>query len=70
MQKGKLYLIPTSLGNNDLKLVLPHYVYDIINDIDYYIVENIKTAAGFLKQAGIKKNIHDLFFYELNVNTN
>jgi len=70
MQKGRLYLIPTSLGSEDLKLVLPQQIFDIINDIDHYIVENVKKTVGFLKQSGIKKRVQDLFFYELNVNTN
>jgi 16S rRNA (cytidine1402-2'-O)-methyltransferase len=69
MQKGKLYLIPVTLGNYDLEQSLPRSVFDIINKIDIYIVENIKSAEGFLKKAGIKKSVNDLIFQELNVNT-
>jgi 16S rRNA (cytidine1402-2'-O)-methyltransferase len=70
MQKGTLYLIPSAIGNSDLKTVLPSRIFEVINGIDHYIVENIKTSSGFLKRAGIKKSIRELFFYELNVNTN
>jgi len=70
MQKGKLYLIPVTLGSNNLEQTLPKSVFEIINEIEHYIVENIKSAVNFLKQAGIKKKIQDLTFYELNVNTN
>lgn len=69
MQKGNLYLIPTSLGNNDLMQVLPKPAFYIINEIDYYIVENIKSAVQFLKLAGLNKEPQSLNFNVLNVNT-
>ncbi len=69
MQKGKLYLIPVSLGNNDLRQTLPQPVFDVINNIDNYIVENIKSAAGFLKSAGLNKSLKELSFTVLNVDT-
>ncbi|MEO8514911.1 MAG: SAM-dependent methyltransferase, partial [Ignavibacteria bacterium] len=69
MQKGKLYLIPNSLGSDDLTKVIPAHVFDIINKIDHYIVENIRTAAKFLKLAGIKKPLTELMFYVLNTNS-
>ena len=70
MNKGKLYLIPNSLGNDDLALTVPRLVFDTVNICDVYIVENIKSAAKFLKLAGIKKPLKELTFYVLNVNTN
>jgi 16S rRNA (cytidine1402-2'-O)-methyltransferase len=69
MQKGKLYLIPTSLGNNDLRQTMPAHVLETINKIDNYIVENIKSAVGFLKAAGLKKRPQDLSFEVLNINS-
>jgi 16S rRNA (cytidine1402-2'-O)-methyltransferase len=69
MNKGNLYLIPTSLGNNDLKQTLAAPVFDVINKIDNYIVENIKSAVQFLKLAGIKKRVQELNFEVLNVDT-
>jgi 16S rRNA (cytidine1402-2'-O)-methyltransferase len=70
MQKGKLYLIPCSLGNNDLDQTHSRKVYDIINKIDYYVAENINSAVKFLKLAGIKKRVQDLSFNVLNINSN
>lgn len=69
MQKGKLYLIPNTLGSDDLNRVIPPYIKEVINTIDNYIVENIQTAAKFLKLAGIKKTLRELTFYVLNVKT-
>jgi len=69
MQKGKLYLIPNSLGSDNLGLTIPRVVFELINNIDHYIVENTGSAAKFLKLAGIKKNLRELTFYPLNINT-
>ena len=38
--KGQLYLIPTRLGDNPPLEVLPISIKKVIEDIDYYIVEN------------------------------
>ncbi|MEE4197150.1 MAG: SAM-dependent methyltransferase [Bacteroidales bacterium] len=66
---AKLYLIPTTLGDCPVENVIPHYVIDIINETNYYIVENIKTARRYLIKAGIKTKIDDLTFFELNKHT-
>lgn len=64
--KGTLYLIPVTLGDSDINQVIPKYNNEIINNIDTYIVENIKTARRFLKKSGIQKAISDLTFFEIN----
>lgn len=69
MQKGKLYLIPVSLGNDDLQKTITQPVFEIINTIDYYVVENIKSAVQFLKKAGIKKKVQELYFNVLNADS-
>ena len=50
---GKLYLIPSSLGSDDVPLFLPQGTIDIIHQIKYFIVENEKTARHFLKTCAI-----------------
>ena len=54
-QRGKLYLIPTTLGENEPLLVLPLSVKKIIEELDYFIVENQKTARRFIKKIAPKK---------------
>lgn len=66
---GTLYLIPVTLGETPINQVIPEYNFGIINEIDTYIVENIKTARRFLKRSGISIPITDLTFYELNKRT-
>lgn len=49
-KKGKLYLIPTRLGDNPPLEVLPLSIKKIIEELDDYIVENEKTARRFIKR--------------------
>ena len=67
--KGTLYLIPVTLGDSPIEKVIPSFNIDIINEIDVYVVENIKTARRFLKKSGLLKEIDELTFFELNKRT-
>lgn len=68
--KGTLYLIPTTLGEAAYDQVIPSYNNTILQEIDVFIVENIKTARRFIKRAVPDKVIDDLVFYEINKRTN
>ncbi len=68
--KGKIYLIPVTLGDNQPQEVLPASVFSIIDTVDFYMAENIRSARRFLRKAGIKKSISELTFFELNKHTN
>jgi len=63
---GKLYLIPTTLGDNPPLEVLPISVKKIIELIDDYIVENEKTARRFIKKISSKKSQAKLNISVLN----
>jgi len=63
---GKLYLIPTTLGDNAPLEVLPISVKKVIEEIDYYIVENEKTARRFIKKIYPKKQQSILKLSPLN----
>jgi len=49
-QKGKLFLIPTRLGDQPPLEVLPLSIRKKITDISHYIVENEKVARRFIKK--------------------
>ena len=49
MHKGILYLIPTTLGTIETDHVIPSRVKDIIASLEFFIVENEKSARHFLK---------------------
>lgn len=68
--KGTLYLIPTTLGESAYDQVIPSLNNKIVQEIDVFIVENIKTARRFIKRSAPEKVIDDLIFYEINKRTN
>ncbi|WP_194768540.1 SAM-dependent methyltransferase [Tamlana sp. I1] len=63
---GKLYLIPTTLGDNDPLEVLPVTVKQIIEQTDTFIVENEKTARRFIKRICPEKSQPSLNLFVLN----
>lgn len=67
--KGKLYLIPTTLGESNAEEVLPILVKRVIEVIDYYIVENEKTARKSIKAVYPEKVQASLILSTLNKHT-
>ncbi|WP_455169849.1 SAM-dependent methyltransferase [Aegicerativicinus sediminis] len=64
--RGKLYLIPTRLGDNPPLEVLPISIKKIIELVDDYIVENEKSARKFIKKICPRKPQPKLNLYPLN----
>ncbi len=62
-------MIPNTLGDSPVNLVIPGAVLDIIRELDHFIVENIRTARRFLIKCGYDKSIDDIVFFELNKHT-
>ena len=69
MNKGKLYLIPSPLGEGDPAEVIPAPVLERLQSIDCYVVEEVRTARRYLSRAGLKGHIEGLEFHELNEHT-
>ncbi|UPT71461.1 MAG: SAM-dependent methyltransferase [Flavobacterium sp. JAD_PAG50586_2] len=67
--RGKLYLIPTTLGEMDPNDVLPQTVKRAIDFIGDYIVENEKTARKFIKSIHPEKVQSGLRISTLNKRT-
>jgi 16S rRNA (cytidine1402-2'-O)-methyltransferase len=65
---GKLYLIPSSLGENTTHTI-PQYVIDIVHTLDIFIAERAKTARHFLKALKTPVPFPEMTFYELNKKT-
>ncbi|WP_372793389.1 SAM-dependent methyltransferase [Lutibacter sp.] len=65
-QIGKLYLIPTTLGDTEPLEVLPFSVKKIIEELDWFIVENEKTARRFIKQIAPRKSQPSLKILKLD----
>ncbi len=64
--KGKLYVIPTTLGDSDPSIVLPNSIKDVISLVNVFIVENEKTARKHIKQINPTKNQACLKLLPLN----
>ncbi|WP_028375709.1 SAM-dependent methyltransferase [Leeuwenhoekiella sp. MAR_2009_132] len=66
---GKLYLIPTTLGDTAPLEVMPGMVQRIVDDLDEFVVENEKTARRFIKQLCKDKSQPSLILHPLNKHT-
>ena len=67
--KGKLYLIPSPLGENDPEEVIPVPVLKSLGNFRTFVVEEVRTARRYLSKAGLRGKIGDLEFHELNEHT-
>lgn len=68
--KGKLYLIPTTLGDfNTIDKTIPVYNIEVIHSLKIFIVENVRTARRFLSKARHPVAIDKMTFYELGKHT-
>ena len=64
---GTLYLIPCPISDETaISDVLPELNKQIIDTLDYFIVENTRSARRFLSKAKIARPIDELTFRELN----
>jgi 16S rRNA (cytidine1402-2'-O)-methyltransferase len=69
MLKEALYLIPVSLGDHALSGVLPSLNFEIIGELDEFIVENMRSARRFLRKAGFNRNFDEVTFHILDKHT-
>lgn len=52
---GRLYLIPSFLGEND-NSIIPDQVRQVVEGLSHFIVEDARTARRYLRAIGYKKN--------------
>ena len=69
MSTGRLFLIPSPLGDNDPAEVIPGPVLKSLEGFRTFVVEEIRTARRYLSRAGLKGHIGELQFFELNEHT-
>ena len=67
--KGRLYLIPSPLGDNEPSEVIPMPVLESLKEFRTFVVEEVRTARRYLSKAGLKGHIGELQFFELNEHT-
>ena len=64
--KGILYLIPTPLSEHTAHLYITEYLSGIIRGLDYYLVENIRTARRFLAGLHLGLDIETISFEQVD----
>lgn len=69
MAKGKLFLLPMTLGTEEWQHVIPQEVRDLAVNTRYFAVENIKTARRYLRKLDREFPIDDSTFFILNKKT-
>lgn len=67
--ENALYLLPVTLGDTEIDNVLPSYNREIIRQIKFFIVENVRSARRFLKKVDRDINIDELTFYLMDKHT-
>lgn len=67
--KTALYLIPVSLSPCDPHTDIPPYNKEVINNLKFFVVENIRTARRFIKKINPAYDIGEAVFFELNRRT-
>ena len=60
--KGKLVLIPTYLSESNDKEFIPDQVKNTIKEIDYFLVENVRTSRRYISSLSLDIDISELRF--------
>jgi len=68
MEKGEIFLIPTILSDGQLN-TLPPAVSAVISKLDYFIVENERTARRFISALNLGLVISELEFIRIDKNS-
>ena len=69
MSKGKLYLIPNTLGGESTTDIIPKDVSIIATGLSHFAVEDLKSARRLLRKMDREFPIDESTFFELKKNT-
>ncbi|HNC40469.1 MAG TPA: SAM-dependent methyltransferase [Nitrosomonas sp.] len=69
MQYGRLFLIPSPLGEGAIDWIIPSHVKQCIANLTYFVVEHPKTARHFLKQIALQRPIQAITLQTLDKHT-
>lgn len=67
--EAAVYLLPVTMSDETVDRVLPAYNLQLLKNIRFFVVENVRTARRFLKKVDKNINIDDLTFVELSEHT-
>ena len=67
--KGNLFLIPSAISPNTVDAIVPPRVKYLLQEVRYFLAEDIRTARRYLGSLGIYEKIEDLSFEVLDKDT-
>jgi 16S rRNA (cytidine1402-2'-O)-methyltransferase len=67
--KGIVFLIPTIISENTAHKVITPQIMEVVKKLNYFLVENTRTARRFISSLKIGINIEELNFELLDKNT-
>ena len=67
--KGKLFLLPVTLGGDNPQMVIPSGVIETTRNLRFFIVEELRTARRYLRLLDKSFPIDDSKFFILNEHT-
>lgn len=59
---GKLFLIPSYLDDTNSKSIIAPSIYEVIRNVEYYIVENVRTSRRYISSLNLGLVIEQLNF--------
>jgi 16S rRNA (cytidine1402-2'-O)-methyltransferase len=69
ISRGKVYLIPNTLGGESTKDIIPQEVADLAVSLRHFAVEDIKSARRLLRKMDREFPIDESQFFEINKRT-
>ncbi len=69
MSKGTLYLLPITMGEYNMETTIPVGVQKIMDKVEVFIVENIKTTRRYLRKVNPTYPIDDKEFFIIDKRT-
>lgn len=66
---GKIFLIPNTLGGETLESIIPVGVIELVKDLRYFAVEDVKSARRLLRKMDREFPIDESTFFTLNKKT-
>lgn len=67
--KGKLYLIPSPLGETAVEKVIPQGTLEVIRSLNSFMLEELRSGRRYLSECGFKGSVSTLNLYTLNEHT-
>ena len=66
MNQGSIFIIPSQISNESSVNMINNQLIEVVKSLEFFVVENIRTARRFIKKLDHNKNIDKITFFLLN----